>query len=150
MKKNERKQTVSAVERPTEAEKGAVTVQRNDTVSPAAKSVAEPEKAPEKQTTDEVKEEAARPAETAEVRAEAEAKVEASEPPATTEPSPDIEALIAQAEQRGYLRGRNESIEELMRRPAMMETIAPAPPSAAEPDEEPMILRHRRISIWDK
>lgn len=64
--------------------------------------------------------------------------------------APDVEVLIAEAEQRGYLRGRNESIEELMRRPTMMQTIAPAPPSATETAEEPAILRHRRISIWDR
>lgn len=44
---------------------------------------------------------------------------EATEPPETTEA--DIEARIAEAETRGYLRGRNESIAELMREPAVFE-----------------------------
>ena len=62
--------------------------------------------------------------------------------------APAISALIAEAEQRGYLRGRNESIEALMQRPGMMEhrdTGRPQDPS----DTEPMILGNRRPSIWE-
>lgn len=68
------------------------------------------------------------------------------EPPS---PTPDYEKLIREA----YLRGRNEAIDELMRRPAMMQPLgtAPVPDSAARnPDSEVMILNSLRSSIWDK
>jgi len=71
-----------------------------------------------------------------------------NEPPAAAL-TPEMEALIAEAEQRGYMRGRNESIEELMRRPAMLQTIPPADTTIPETDE-PMILGNQRISIWDR
>lgn len=75
---------------------------------------------------------------------------EATEPPETTEA--DIEARIAEAETRGYLRGRNESIAELMREPAVFERQhapgTPPPPENRE-DSQPMILNNPRVSIWD-
>lgn len=47
----------------------------------------------------------------------------------------ELAAAVAEAEQRGYLRGRNESIEALMEMP---------------PEEDRVeILQHRRVSIWD-
>lgn len=75
---------------------------------------------------------------------------EATEPPETTEA--DIEARIAEAETRGYLRGRNESIAELMREPAVFERQhAPGtpPPQENREDSQPMILNNPRVSIWD-
>lgn len=75
---------------------------------------------------------------------------EATEPPETTEA--DIEARIAEAETRGYLRGRNESIAELMREPAVFERQhAPGIPPLPEnrEDSQPMILNNPRVSIWD-
>lgn len=74
----------------------------------------------------------------------------ATEPPETTEA--DIEARIAEAETRGYLRGRNESIAELMREPAVFERQhAPGIPPLPEnrEDSQPMILNNPRVSIWD-
>lgn len=75
---------------------------------------------------------------------------DATEPPETTEA--DIEARIAEAETRGYLRGRNESIAELMREPAVFERQhAPGTPPSQEnrEDSQPMILNNPRVSIWD-
>ncbi len=78
---------------------------------------------------------------------------------AETEPNtePDLEQRLAEAENRGYLRGRNERIEELMKEPATLER-QPAPPSAAtspgwddwQADSQPMILNNPHVSIWDK
>lgn len=69
-----------------------------------------------------------------------------------------VDAMIADAENRGYLRGRNERISELMRQPAVYERQSA--PTAAEsgcmaPDGDwtgesrPMILNNPRVSIWD-
>lgn len=70
----------------------------------------------------------------------------------------DIEARIAEAENRGYLRGRNERIAELMRQPALFERQAspsardaPGGIAADSPaDSQPMILNNPRVSIWDR
>lgn len=51
----------------------------------------------------------------------------------------DIEALVAAAERRGYLRGRNERIEALMAKPGVWE----------ERTSSPTILNRPRRSIWD-
>lgn len=74
--------------------------------------------------------------------------------PAASSPD-DFEARIAEAETRGYFRGRNERITELMREPAIFERqAAPAGrPSKDEDwqgDSQPMILNNPRVSIWDK
>lgn len=70
----------------------------------------------------------------------------------------DIEARIAEAENRGYMRGRNERIAELMRQPALFERQtspsardAPGGMAADSPaDSQPMILNNPRVSIWDR
>lgn len=70
----------------------------------------------------------------------------------------DIETRIAEAENRGYLRGRNERIAELMRQPALFERQtspsardAPGAMAADSPaDSQPMILNNPRVSIWDR
>lgn len=68
-------------------------------------------------------------------------------PEPTPVPEPDIETLITEAEERGYLRGRNEAIERLM-----------APPADTDPSLSDMhgqdntgilILNSCRPSIWD-
>lgn len=76
-------------------------------------------------------------------------------PPGQTD---DIEARIAEAENRGYLRGRNERIAELMRQPALFErqtspSARDAPGTMAadsQGDSQPMILNNPRVSIWDR
>ena len=82
-----------------------------------------------------------------------EATPEAAAPELSPAPAPaafsaaDVEA----AEQRGYLRGRNERIEELMREPSVFERQgAPAPSHDWQEDSSPMILNNPRISIWDR
>ncbi|MDE6282877.1 MAG: hypothetical protein K2L97_02680 [Muribaculaceae bacterium] len=74
-----------------------------------------------------------------------------------SDPQPDIEALIAEAENRGYMRGRNERIAELMREPQLYGRQPPCgsndriiPREDAEFESEPMILNNPRISIWDR
>lgn len=73
---------------------------------------------------------------------------EALRPPTADE----IAALVAEAEQRGYLRGRNEQIEELMRIPPMMAPLHDARPDDPPLPEEPdfQFLSRQRVSIWDK
>ncbi len=64
---------------------------------------------------------------------------------------PSLEQLIAEAEQRGYLRGRNEKIEQLMSAPGLYERIdspRATPTEASESNFE--LLRHQRVSIWDR
>ena len=59
-----------------------------------------------------------------------------------------VEALIAEAEQRGYIRGRNENIRELMREPGMLERGGSrGTDEGYAADVE--ILQRERISIWD-
>ncbi len=50
-----------------------------------------------------------------------------------------VAALVAEAEHRGYLRGRNERIEQLMAQPGVWET----------PKQQPPILSRMRRSVWD-
>lgn len=83
---------------------------------------------------------------------------------ASQEVQPDpaaIEALTAEAERRGYLRGRNERIAELMREPAVYERQTSPVGTTAAPDNlpsqsdwqgnsHPMILNNPRVSIWDR
>ena len=83
-----------------------------------------------------------------------------SDPPGTGEPAAgndsgmvklsEIEALVAEAEERGYLRGRNESIERLMRRPGILEQEPWQREAYIQPETEPMILNNLRVSIWDR
>ena len=57
----------------------------------------------------------------------------------------EIEAMLAEAEQRGYLRGRNEQIEKLMASPQIEEAGIEEAPG----ETYPMILSNIRPSIWD-
>lgn len=74
----------------------------------------------------------------------------ATEPPAAppTLSAEEIAAMVAEAEQRGYLRGCNERIDTLMERPAMWQQPAQAA-APADDDTEIMILNHLRRSVWD-
>lgn len=85
------------------------------------------------------------------------ANTEAGDGPSKSQ-ADDIEARIAEAENRGYMRGRNERIAELMRQPALFERQtspsardAPGGMAADSPaDSQPMILNNPRVSIWDR
>lgn len=126
------------MEKPTHAE------ETNQEVITAVEETASPETTSAQTSQPDVSEEA-------DPRQEApQSAPEATEPPETTEA--DIEARIAEAETRGYLRGRNESIAELMREPAVFERQhAPGtpPPQENREDSQPMILNNPRVSIWD-
>lgn len=67
----------------------------------------------------------------------------------------DLARAVAEAEQRGYLRGRNESISQSMRRngiweqPHHSEDATQPAPSSADGDDDPVLLRRIRPSIWD-
>lgn len=104
---------------------------------------------------------------TAEASTEASEEVSAEEAPAQTEAEaaeevpeeatpeklpPEMEKLLAEAEERGYLRGRNESIGRLMREPGALERplAQEEPGSSDRGDGSPMILSNPRVSIWDR
>lgn len=64
------------------------------------------------------------------------------EPAASAEPAePTLEQRLAEAERRGYLRGRNEALAERLERPALM--VEP------EPRREVDILADIRPSVWN-
>lgn len=67
------------------------------------------------------------------------------EPTAVLTPE-ELDRLVNEAEERGYLRGRNEAVETLMNRPSHRK-----PAEAEEDDGEDavMILREMRRSVWD-
>lgn len=95
----------------------------------------QPETTPEPEAT----EEAPAPAEVPESH-------ESTETPEAT----DIEALLAEAEQRGYLRGRNEAIEASMHTPALLENSRLTRARALEaPDPASLFLSRIRPGVWD-
>lgn len=95
----------------------------------------QPETTPEPEAT----EEAPAPAEAPESH-------ESTETPEAT----DIEALLAEAEQRGYLRGRNEAIEASMHTPALLENSRLTRARALEaPDPASLFLSRIRPGVWD-
>ncbi|MCM1021342.1 MAG: hypothetical protein NC343_03525 [Muribaculum sp.] len=63
----------------------------------------------------------------------------------STENTPELQQLIADAEQRGYLRGRTEAAQSLINQPAMFEDQVPD----SEPVRTSPLLSPRRVSIWD-
>ncbi len=70
--------------------------------------------------------------------------------------SPEIITMIAEAEHRGYLRGRNEAIAERMRSPALLQNparmAADSPSSGANTDDDPyssLFLSRLRPGVWD-
>lgn len=64
------------------------------------------------------------------------------------EQKPDVEKLIAEAEQRGYLRGVNEQIEKRMARPGLLE-IAVGDADKTENPRRCQILNVVRPCVWD-
>lgn len=77
-----------------------------------------------------------------------EAETEAAPEEAPAVPTPEeIEQMMAEAEQRGYLRGRNEQIEQLMEAPTGYETETLG--EGGHLQGEPMILGNLKPSIWD-
>lgn len=58
-----------------------------------------------------------------------------------------IDSLLKDAEQRGYLRGRNEQIEVKMREPGEWQGIAGEPGGSSS--TETTILNHLRRSVWE-
>lgn len=61
-------------------------------------------------------------------------------------PTIDVDAMLNEAEQRGYLRGRNEAIEAHMQQPSVWETPGSA---TIDNDSHHQILAHMRPSVWD-
>ena len=57
----------------------------------------------------------------------------------------DVDALVNEAEERGYLRGRNEQIEVKMREPSQWQSAR----STRKPIVETTILNHPRRSVWE-
>lgn len=94
--------------------------------------------------SDESKSETEKPETTRTEEAETEAAPE--EAPAVPTPE-EIEQMMAEAEQRGYLRGRNEQIEQLMEAPTGYETETLG--EGGHLQGEPMILGNLKPSIWD-
>lgn len=81
----------------------------------------------------------------AEAVGETEAEIGNDDPAETEEESVDIEALIAEAEARGYERGRNEGIEAWMNEGRRGRVAEPAPAAECEV----MILNNMRRSVWE-
>lgn len=103
---------------------------------------------PEETDAEETQPETTPEADAAEAPAPAEAP-ESQESPETPEAT-DIEALLAEAEQRGYLRGRNEAIEASMHTPALLENSRLTRARALEaPDPASLFLSRIRPGVWD-
>lgn len=71
------------------------------------------------------------------------------------DPEPDTEALIAEAEQRGYMRGLNEAASRAMEAPVLFEDLARRR-AAATDEPQPSggnlcdtFLTGLRPSVWD-
>ncbi|MDE6086380.1 MAG: hypothetical protein K2G40_08285 [Muribaculaceae bacterium] len=64
--------------------------------------------------------------------------------------SPEIEAMIAEAESRGYHKGRNEAIANLMAPPSDTDpTLSQHATSHEDENSSILILNSFRPSIWD-
>lgn len=61
----------------------------------------------------------------------------------------NLESAIAQAEERGYLRGLNEAAAKRMDAPAAFETVPPPGAEIPATAPEPEFLSSPRRSIWD-
>ncbi len=65
-------------------------------------------------------------------------------------PDIDIDRLVAEAEQRGYLRGRNEAISEAMTTRPLWENSRLSEARALEqPDPASLFLSRIRPDVWD-
>ncbi len=60
-----------------------------------------------------------------------------------------IDKAVAEAEQRGYLRGLNEAAARRMAEPTPFEAVPPEGGAPVEPDTTTDILTRQRRSIWD-
>lgn len=60
--------------------------------------------------------------------------------------APDLEQLLAEAEERGYRRGLNEKITDIMKSPGEFENNISAESNRSAPPE---VLANNRPSIWD-
>lgn len=58
-----------------------------------------------------------------------------------------MKRLVNEAEERGYLRGRNEAVDVLMERPD--HEAAARMPEIQDEEDPVMILRQMRRSVWD-
>jgi archaellum component FlaC len=76
---------------------------------------------------------------------EASAKYFPAEPSTDAQSAQDVESLVAEAEQRGYLRGRNEQIEMKMRDLDQLQHRG----ERRAPVIETTILNHPRRSVWE-
>ncbi len=74
------------------------------------------------------------------------------ETPASGIDETEVARLVAEAEERGYLRGRNEAIAERMEQPALWENTA-GQPSTADDDRDAdyasLFLSELRPGVWD-
>lgn len=61
--------------------------------------------------------------------------------------NPEVRRLIEEAEQRGYIRGRNEQIEQVVMQP--LDDDPTLPPAYSDSDSCPSFLANIRPSIWD-
>lgn len=121
--------------------KTAKKIQENEKISRDITPVV-PE--PDTECSDESKSETEKP----ETSRTEEAETEAAPEEAPAGPTPEeIEQMMAEAEQRGYLRGRNEQIEQLMEAPTGYETETLG--EGGHLQGEPMILGNLKPSIWD-
>lgn len=62
------------------------------------------------------------------------------------------EKEIAEAEQRGYLRGRNEAVEYSLKAPGLYGNLSGKPADdlpVDQPDTSSAFLTHLRPSVWD-
>lgn len=81
----------------------------------------------------------------AEAEAEAESKEVVGQP---QRDEAEIAAMVAQAEQRGYLRGRNEAIENALSGPGLWQLATDEGEPVGHEPEVP-ILQALRPSVWD-
>ncbi len=66
-------------------------------------------------------------------------------PSQATDETTDVDLLVKEAEERGYLRGRNEQIEVKMQEPSQWQQA----PRRQKPVIETTILNHPRRSVWE-
>lgn len=60
----------------------------------------------------------------------------------------DVARLVAEAEERGYVRGRNEAIAEAMKRRGVWEGPS-AQSGSGSARSRPVVLSNVRRSVWD-
>lgn len=89
------------------------------------------------------------------IQLQAEAQLDQSGQPDQSEEAsasspPDLDRLVAEAEHRGYLRGRNEAISEAMTSRPLWENSRLTEARALErPDPASLFLSRLRPDVWD-